>query len=266
MQTYEQAFTDSEVLSRQWVQMRSENTSPEFAVACSVDAIYSLGTEHPVDGPGEQSKPKRIFGFMSSRSKWLNFLEQAYGVTSRESAIEVVRALLENAGDPVYDLFRPGLEQLVAAPVEQRPAAYQQLRETAAQISTEAGIEELVGEFDAWAHILLDPRSVEALPSQLPRNLVGWDTTRAAWVLRLAYRSGLINDQDLGQLLPNCLAVTREHCANWREHAEGFLYGRAKWSETIDESSIEFRDKAIFCLESQEMPWARFPLHPSAHS
>lgn len=262
VQTYEQAFSDPEIISKRWLLERSPDTPPEFAVACSVSAISALGTEHPVDGPGKPAKPSKLFGFLSSSKKWLGFLEQAYGITSREDAIAVVLALLENPGDVVYDLFRPGLQQLSDAPMEQRPAAYQQLRETAVQIAEEAEIEELVGEFDAWAKILLDPRSVEALPSTLPPNLVGWDTSRASWVLRLAYCGGLISDEDLGNLMPGCLAVTREHCADWREHAEGYLFGRAKWAETIDDASIEFRDKAIFCLESPEMPWAHFPLHP----
>lgn len=77
----------------------------------------------------------------------------------------------------------------------------------------------------------------------------------------VGYMLGMIDLDEYLNISAHALAVTREYSQSWRDHADQYVLGRAKWKGVLDEEALENRDKMWVRLQHPNSMWVKYPLH-----
>lgn len=262
--TYDEYLELPEFRDRGWRLVRENRLDPDLALGWSLHMPYELGDGHVVDAPGPVHTPKKglkkMFG-TDMAGTYRQMLANSWGVHDRDETLGTVQNLLEYAGDPGYRAMLPALRQLLTVPVGQRPGYLASIAEMVrGAVDDSVTDEQVVAEVNRVVGPFLVPESVLALPAALPPDTVGWDTARALRVLWMAHGAGFVTEQDAEPFVRAALDLTRQVYGSWREHADGFLVGRAQWVEAVDDSSLEYAGGMATALHHPDSPWVLTPL------
>jgi hypothetical protein len=222
--TYDEYLELPEFRDRGWHLVRENRLDPDLALGWSLHMPYELGDD-------------------------------------RDETLGTVQNLLEYAGDPGYRAMLPALRQLLTVPVGQRPGYLASIAEMVrGAVEDSVTDEQVVAEVNRVVGPFLVQESVLALPATLPPDTVGWDTARALRVLWMAHGAGIVTEQDAEPFIRAALDLTRQVYGSWREHADGFLVGRAQWAEAVDDGSLEYAGGLATALHHPDSPWVLTPL------
>ncbi|MGP9723214.1 DUF1266 domain-containing protein [Corynebacterium sp. AOP40-9SA-29] len=260
--------------------VRENRLNRERQLAWSLSMPFEMDKGRVVDGPsGDYRARPRSFSwvaFVSDRSGAppgfeglcrldKERLNSVWGVTTGASAVNTAWKLILEAGDPGYRVLLPYARDIVARPLEARiDRAGDLFDEMVRRISENLPDRDPVRE----VHRVLDPfitvNAPQVLPSVLPRDTAAWDIARALQLLRVSFRTGLIDVKDTDTLVDSALHVTRQAYGNWREYADGYIVGRAESAGLVDEDAFAERDAVADALNHPQSLWRTESLQGTA--
>jgi hypothetical protein len=188
-------------------------------------------------------------------------LASAWGLTDRDSALEVLRQLGGGLDDATYRAAAP-LVRLLGAGADPEKLHLDLLDQ--AEGDTEHR-EFLFRTALAWADALRSKASTY-LPRYLPDSIFAWDAARLVDLARAAHSRGWLSAAEVWELLLPARTKAAAQYPSWREFGIGFLVGRSFWAATRGEDDPikatfdSFAPVVIRLQKQSSSPWLKVTL------
>lgn len=90
-------------------------------------------------------------------------------------------------------------------------------------------------------------------------SIMAWDMGRLVVVARCCYDCSYITQKEAWEIIEHALALCKDHYANWKELAAGYVTGRCMWSG-FTTFTVGIMGITHDLLTDPESPWQKLPL------
>ena len=162
-------------------------------------------------------------------------LQSWWGITDRDSTLEIVRWLLLEGhhadADAALALMRG--DQPKAGDPEEKAEDVQ-----------------LIAEFMI--------RNGYCTAETLPQTVIAWDLVRIANLGRWALHAGYLSEEEMWQVMQVAADTAREHFSSWEEYGRSFAFGRGVWHGDEEDCQTAW-EIVTTLLEEETSPWQQIP-------
>ena len=166
-------------------------------------------------------------------------IESWWNVTDRESALEIVKWLLEEGHHADAD---KALEKIRKRGIE------------------DISQEERDDEESKMGDVCLITESMEengwCPGGQMPGSVIAWDLVRVVNLARWSYLCGYLNEDEMWQVMQLAADTALEHFSSWEEYGASFIMGRGVWHGDPGDSETAYGIVSLL-LEDSESPWKK---------
>ena len=164
-------------------------------------------------------------------------IENWWGVTDKDSTLDIVRWLLEEghhaeADEALEELRKRGLENI----------SQEELDDDESKMGDVCLIMESMIE-NGWCP-----------EDRIPESVIAWDLVRLVNLGRWARLCGYLNEDEMWKIMQTAADTAVEYFSSWEEFGYSFIMGRGVWHGDPDDSETAFEIVSLL-LKSDESPW-----------
>ncbi len=176
-------------------------------------------------------------------------LNDYYGISDRNSAIELLHWLIETGHSLAFFLIKDHVASAGAKPIDT-----EELDEDALE-SLKSFVENLQACMDSLKKTgwITDAQSIAQM------DIRAWDLGRAVLVTRAAYDCGYLSEEEAWNIIMPIYENVREHYESWHQLAASYMVGRAMWGGD-DFMFTGLSNIAEGLLTDEQSPWVELAL------